>query len=638
MFTFTNPFLLWAFPILLLPWIFRRRQEERIQKVHFALIHLLMESEEKDLINPRLQELLLLILRTLLLLLLLLALSGPKWNPETPAARSYLSFLPVASSVQSSVVIVDSSYSMGYGEGESSWWNRSLRTAERVDSNLSGFNTSWLWWNRETLEAIRANEAPTLSFSDLKEMYERMSSRSGSSVNELLSVLQDSYDEETRLILITDGQRKPWAELLETEIPSNLPPLLVISIGEPGAQNTWIEVNEWTSPPWGIAISESVAGRVSGLNANQSGTLSVYDKDSGKSIYSQSVQFTIGNENESTIPFHFDLDPSAFFARDNSPENATLFHLMLELDTGDTLQVDNRQELNMPIVGQVQFGVGYDAALPPVELRFLTAALSDNVEVAPMSPPNFVFTNDMSMALLAGRFVPWWAAGDTMKTIEYVKNGGNLLVFTGVGENSNTAWNNLLEELGWTWADNTEIDDFRNLAISGGGDISNALQAWETGMWDAWKPPVHGRMNAEQVKPVVTYQSGDSEYHLITEAQIGKGTLWLVNADLQAGADNVWSPILPSLIWESAKQSVRSKMEFDFEPPQPRWESNLTVLTDEDKQSLNENYGIQFAQPEDAANQLNTIYGGLDLRYLLLMLTIFTALVESWLANRLASL
>ena len=47
---------------------------------------------------------------------------------------------------------------------------------------------------------------------------------------------------------------------------------------------------------------------------------------------------------------------------------------------------------------------------------------------------------------------------------------------------------------------------------------------------------------------------------------------------------------------------------------------------------------LNLVDASDVAGELQTIYGGLDLRYLLMILTIFTALLESWLSNRLASL
>jgi len=94
MFTLSNPLLLWAMPVLLLPWIFRRRQEERIQHLNFPLIQFLRESEEKDLINPQLQELLLLILRTALLAVLILALAGPEWVADGQPHRGWFSFRP----------------------------------------------------------------------------------------------------------------------------------------------------------------------------------------------------------------------------------------------------------------------------------------------------------------------------------------------------------------------------------------------------------------------------------------------------------------------------------------------------------------------------------------------------------------
>lgn len=637
MFTFANPFLLWAFPVLILPWIFRRRQEERVQKIEFPLIRFLIESEEKDLINPRLQELLLLLLRTLLLFLLLLALAGPKWNADDSFSRRLFSFLPVGTPVQSSVVVIDSSYSMGYGQGESSWWNRSMRAAEQINRELSGFNTTWLWWNQETMQSLGANQISTFSYSEIHDRYDTLPTHSGTSIGELLSVLDSNFDGQERVIVITDGQRHPWKQWLESSAPNpNIPHLLVITIGDSSAQNLWIETSEMTPPPWGIAIAEAVTGSVKAINANQNVLLSVYERKSGKSIYNQPVSFSAANNGVVSAPFQFHINSNEFFTQPQtgSQDNAVTF--MMELDQQDGLAIDNRLELNIPFVEEMQLGIAYDSALPPVEFRFITSAFLDSVAVVPLIPPGLMYSTDIHLTVLTNYFVSGWTPADTMNTIEYWKNGGNVLIFSDA--NGNSAWNNLLEEMGWTWNNATESNEFRNVSIAGGEGLPAALQSWSIDMWEAWKPAVHGRINTGNAKPVVTYQSGENEFHLIAEAQNGKGKAWLVNANLQSSGDAVWSPVLPSILWESAKEAARSQSNYKFEPPQLRWESDLTMLSDDDKKLLHDNYGIQFIQPEDAAQELHLIYGDMDLRYLLLMLTIFTALVESWLSNRLASL
>ena len=147
MFTFSNPLLLWAFPILVLPWIFRRRQEERIRRVDFPLLRFLLESEDKELVNPQLQELLLLILRTLILAMLLLSLAGPRWVTDTGLNNRFLSFLPFGQTFTTNVIALDTSYSMGYGEGTDSWWNRAERTVNQPQGELTGFSTQWVNWD-----------------------------------------------------------------------------------------------------------------------------------------------------------------------------------------------------------------------------------------------------------------------------------------------------------------------------------------------------------------------------------------------------------------------------------------------------------------------------------------------------------
>lgn len=640
MFTFANPFLFWALPVLLLPWIFRRRQEERVQKIEFPLIQFLLESEEKDLINPRLQELLLLILRTILLLLLLLALAGPKWNANGSLSQRLLSFLPLGASVQSSVVVVDSSYSMAYGQGESSWWNRASRTADQINNEMAGFNTSWLWLNQDTMNAMRAGQFNRLNYTDINAAFETTPNKFGVSIPEFVSVVQSQWDDQERFILITDGQRNPWEPLLGTTGTANtLPPLLVVTVGDDMASNVWLELSEYTSPPWGIAVAESISGVVKSVNSNLSTTVSVYEKESAKSLFSQKLTFSDANEGVTSSPFQINVDSAGFMDEENNNDENSSANLIMELDHQDQLVIDNQLELSIPLINSLQVGVAYDSSMQPVELRFISAALLESNEIIPLTPSPVTYTDNVNIAILSGSFVPIWSPTDTMNTLEYIKNGGQVLLFTGSNNTNSSAWNSLLEELGWSWDTNTEgPNNFLNVSVAQGDGLSSSLQEWNLNMWDTWIPSTHGKQDEQNSRPVVVYQSNGTEYHLITESTVGLGKLWIVNANIQANEDVVWSPILPSIIWGSTKESAKAKASFEDVEHPPRWESDLTILSEEDKELLTETYGIKFVDANDVAGELQTIYGGLDLRYLLMILTIFTALLESWLSNRLASL
>src|SRR5690606_24578642 len=107
----------------------------------FPLLQFLKESEQKERVNPLLQEWLLLAIRTLLLALLLLALAGPKWISPEGASNRLLSFLPIGQSFNANVIVLDESYSMGYNDGENNWWQTAAEVTLQLDQELQGLST-----------------------------------------------------------------------------------------------------------------------------------------------------------------------------------------------------------------------------------------------------------------------------------------------------------------------------------------------------------------------------------------------------------------------------------------------------------------------------------------------------------------
>ena len=164
------------------------------------------------------------------------------------------------------------------------------------------------------------------------------------------------------------------------------------------------------------------------------------------------------------------------------------------------------------------------------------------------------------------------------------------------------------------------------------------MSAWDAAMWQPWMPARAGRMENGEIHPRVVYQAGDQTAHLISEAVLGKGRIWAVNTSLRPEAGALLSPLLPVFLWETAKDAARLKHPAAFQPPEPNPESDIRLLTNEEKQKLSQTYGIRFIQPEEIEDLAASLYGGTDLRALLLAFCGALALLESWLANRLASL
>ncbi len=649
MFTFANPWLFWFFPALVLPWIFRRRQEERIQHIDFPLLSFLRESEEKELINPQRLEILLLLLRTLLLAMLIAALAGPKWISGDSVRRSWFSYLPLGSTFQNHLVVMDNSYSMSYGQGERAWRRNAERAWESVNRGLGGFATRLVCWDRSTVRANRINRLVPLSALERDSLFATSPTEEGTSIPELLDALRETTTGAESLILITDGQRYPWKSLLEENSKArNIPPMLVVTVGEEPADNVWCEVNIVSSPPWGIAGWETIAGRVKAVlhNPSPDGTISILRSDGNETLYSRSIVFPSLPGQPVEIPFAF---TTPFTDLRKSMESAgTELNLMLRVDPLDLLPLDNEIRLQLPTISSFTAGLVCPAnESGPIATVLLSAINplretpeSPPVSVERISPPDSTYRDTLGMAVLAGDLIDsWWPPEEVSTTLDYVKQGGALLVFTGGREAADGAWRQLLDILGWKWLDPESASGVpETVSLGGTGSFIRALSAWEQSMWTPWIPQRHGRLEGDSAVPVATYRIGEQTAFLLSEMSLGKGRIWVVNASLSPEEEALYSPLLPALVWETGKEAARKNSIAEIAIPGPREESNLTLLSPEEKEILTARYGFRFTTLATLEEAMKTVYGGTDLRTVLLFLCLLLALGESWLSNHLASL
>ncbi|MFB3784792.1 MAG: BatA domain-containing protein [bacterium] len=649
MFTLSNPLLLWAMPVLLLPWIFRRRPEERVQHLNFPLIQFLRESEEKDLINPQLQELLLLILRTVLLAVLILALAGPEWVSDGQPGRGWFSFLPFGGRFENHTVVIDSSYSMGYGQGERSWWQKAKQVRDQAGRGLSGLAVTYVRWDRSTLPLNRAARLVPLSAAELNQLFETSPNQPGASITELAEALKRSVALEGSILLITDGQRVPWLPLLQaTARPDAFPPLVAVTVGEGPLVNTWCDIQTHSSPPWGIAGWETLAGQVHSLRdeAGGEGTVSIQLKDRAEQLFSRALTFPGATPDPVAIPFSFtarflDLIPG------NNPVPPVL-EFVVQVSPGDPLPVDNQVVVRVPTAPAFRVGFAQGVEEDNPVLPVLYSALNPPADEGKPSPvtltrvalPFMIDESQVDLVLLEKSLVgDRLDAADSSALMEYVKNGGAVILFTGGEPSAPGPWTALLETMGWRWLEATPAGDQPSpVSVNSTGIWGKALSTWEPSMWQPWMPARAGRLETGEIHPRVVYQAGSQTAHLISEAVVGKGRVWVVNTGLRPEA-GVWlSPLLPVFLWETAKDTARLRRPVSFQLSESNAESDIRLLSNEEKQQLSQTYGVRFIPPEEMGELAASLYGGTDLRALLLAFGGALALLESWLANRLASL
>ena len=651
MITFSNPLLLWLFPALLLPWIFRRRKEERIRHIPFPLLKFLQESKERELVNPHLQEFLLLLLRTLLIAVLLMALAGPKWVTESKKPGGWLSFLPFGSAFQANTVVLDSSYSMGYGEGNDAWWRKAQLHWNSVNASLRGFSTHRYRWDSSTV--IPNNPTPLRSYSEqeIEELFLGIPTEEGTSIPDLCNALKKTNENQGSVILVTDGQRWPWEKLLEISLnPSDFPPLLVLLTGSGPVNNTWFQVESLSSPPWGISGWETLSGHIFSISGKTGGTgiISIFQGKTGKHLYSKTVTYPTVQNKAALLPFSFTAMLSKLIEETDVLKTGKDLEFTITLEPSDPLPIDNTQKFRVPMATKFTFGLACNPQLSNQALSVITTAINPlmntkdtpPVESRIVQPPFDSVAGDVDLLLLVQDFAPWWSNRETMAAINYLKNGGSAVVFAGENKEANSPWNQFLNQLGWAWTvKDTTGEITKPVTITGSGILPSALSAWDATMWNTWIPKASpGAANNPDSHPLVSYAYEDSVSHLITEIKVGKGRCWLINSSLNEKSQTLLSPILPVFLWEAGKEVARAKQSAEIQLPKPKLESNLILLSDADKEALQKKYNIRFTNLDGMDKEIARLNNGFDLRTALLLLCLILALAESWLSNRLAAI
>ncbi|MDP8243816.1 MAG: BatA domain-containing protein [Candidatus Hinthialibacter antarcticus] len=644
MFTFANPFLLWAFPILALPWIFRRRREDQIQRVDFPLIRFLLEAKEKDFINPQLQELLLLILRTLLLAMILLALAGPRWQTSGAGARLW-SWLPFASALQQQIAVIDSSYSMGYDDGDAQWMPRANDAWNNVKQSLGGLALRTYRWDAASVGASAAAALNPLSRAEIDLLFEETPTANGASSIDLFASLRSQLNSGERIVIITDGQRLPWQSLLDGPVPpSSVPPCIVAVVGTEPAVNLWCDIDAISLPPWGVAGWESFTGYTGAIGWQETvnGGLTVTRVDADEDVLQNDVSFPGNTSGVQRVPFSFTASAGDLVAiKTNEETYASQWRIQIEPD--DPLPIDNQLEFQVPIQTQFNIVLAADETAPSSSLAVLRASVKpDDTQTGPIqihyAPTSLeALSPDDDWLVLNPAWRTEWSAAETSLVIEFAKQGGAVLVMTG-GEVPQGAWAEFLGELGWEWLpENTEAQA-GSITVSSIETLGDALSVWPKSAWDDWTPKQHGALTRSEAQPTTAYEYGAATAHSLAGFTLGQGRIWLLNAPLSTNQGALLSPLFPALMWELAKDAARVTRQENWTPPQRRFESDLTMLTQDERQQLQARYGIEFVDLDSINDALGKMQGGFDLRIVLIFICLLLALLESWLANRLASL
>lgn len=204
-FDFINPWMLAGLAGVLLPVLAHLLNRKKYDTVDWGAMQFL-ELGRKARRRLRLEELLLLLLRMAMIALIAFALARP-W-----ASGAWFSRLSSSRS-RDVVVVIDSSYSMGWEGDQETPHVRAIQFAHEFLEELNPGDTVTLLDVRDTVRAV--TDGPTTDLTLVREELDRIPPPSGASnlasgITRALQALSRTSNLAREVIVYTDGQRLGW--------------------------------------------------------------------------------------------------------------------------------------------------------------------------------------------------------------------------------------------------------------------------------------------------------------------------------------------------------------------------------------------------------------------------------------------
>lgn len=214
--TFLYPQLLWLLSLASVPIVLHLLSRIRLKRVNFSALYFLKDTKRERFSWLRLKEILLLIFRTLLIIFLFCALARPRLSGN---------LLPLKR-LAHSVIIIDDSYSMGYGQQ----FLKAKAHAKRIISQLLPTSELLILTTSEIAGFYESkNQKLALDFIDsLSISY--FSNDLYASLIKAQTILEKSDFANKEIFVITDLQKKAFLAALKDLKPKF--PIYVIDVGQ----------------------------------------------------------------------------------------------------------------------------------------------------------------------------------------------------------------------------------------------------------------------------------------------------------------------------------------------------------------------------------------------------------------------
>ena len=347
---FLNPFFLLGALAAGIPVLVHLVRRTRAAKLQFASLMFLRRIEQKTIRQRKLRNLLLLALRCAALVLLALAFSRPYFTSANSSAAS--------SNHASSVILIDASYSMRYGEV----FNRARQAAQKVindsasDAEIALVSFAHAY---DILMPLKADRA------EANALIDQLQPGLGSTdylqaLQAAVALLKDANGKERRIYLISDFQDAGWNR---SATPVKLPPdikLIPIDVSESNPKN--IAVLDVKADP--VVYAQKYSGKV----ITRVGNLSPESIDDG------AIELKLNDLTVERRPLKLDAGASQTleFTGFNVPEGSN--RATIEV-TGDSFPLDNKYFFTIRRENQTRLLVIETAARGRSESFFIQQSL-----------------------------------------------------------------------------------------------------------------------------------------------------------------------------------------------------------------------------------------------------------------------
>lgn len=375
---FIYPVFLLAGAAALVPLILHLIQRLRVERFPFSTIRFLMMARKKTARRSKMDNLLLLFLRMLTMLLIAAAFAMPTLRASGLGAFFKRTDRDMA-------IVLDASYSMGYGTGADTAWARSVEAVEALLNRMGSRDRVCIFLAQDQVRPLMEQLSPdkALALEQVRSLKPAPTgSRLAPAILAARRVLEGSSgNREKEIQVVSDGQALPWTDASESRVGSPTSsdvsgrpamaafpekgdiPVYITLTGVPEPENTGIRDVELTPPLILPGVSCKLTVNLVRTGPNRPCPVFVYvdDKEVGRRAEDASeggagaVTFTLPPMGAGAHRARVEIPP------DNLPAD-NVFHFLVRVQSKTSSLCVGSEERTFFLRKALSAGVDADAA------------------------------------------------------------------------------------------------------------------------------------------------------------------------------------------------------------------------------------------------------------------------------------